>query len=238
MRKAALTVLALSFLILAGLVFAEYMNEEYAGDKAGAADGGENGTDSDYTSAYIGEEKGAGTIGLSEIEGTWEGEWSCPAGEGSANGRWSMTVSEGKAYGELESVDGNGTASGYIEGNRLIATVVIPCPITGEPLEYEWSGDISRKAGEYAVEGLGGAGGGCAWGGEKRGGSQYGWFGKATSGAWMNLTYVPSCIENCTKIVFLQVVCPEVFFDDGTSRYYEHQSDSSARWRFQDADSV
>ncbi len=49
---------------------------------------------------------------------------------------------------------------------------------------------------------------------------------------------MPEGSENCTKIVFTQVICPKAEYQDGTSAYFKNQSDSQPKWEFQDKDQV
>lgn len=51
------------------------------------------------------------------------------------------------------------------------------------------------------------------------------------------ITYPPSCTENCTKIVFIQVVCRKVILEDESEQYYK-PGDANQNWRDKANDTV
>ncbi len=215
-----------------------------------------------YDDSQYAKEETANSGNASGNEGEWDGGWRCQLSglDYATEGAMTLTVAGNEVKGELESETASGTVSGRIEGDKLIAVAIIPCPVTGKLVEYEWNGLIVESDAGKTVKSI--EGGSCEWEGKKKddGGvvapppvqppvapppavvpprvTEYANVTGVSQGSEINLTYAPVCIENCTKIVFMQVVCSRAYFQDGTNKYFEHQSDSSPKWVFQDADEV
>ena len=177
-----------------------------------------------------------GEVGETE---SWFGNIICDVAGEEIEGEWNFEIANGIATGEFEISILHGSLEGVVKDHTIFANLTYE--ILGKSDTIEVSGEISEEmlSGDFEFDFLGKPAK-CSWNGtrEEKAYVHYGSIHRKINGGRIDLTYVPICAEKCTKIVFIQVVCPKVVFADGTSSYFEHQSDSSNTYSFMDADEV
>jgi len=192
-------------------------------------------------------DKGNGEMGGSIVSGAnesedWTGTFACVSEGMKIEGEWQLTVTGNDAEGTVTATHPPilmGYVTGVISDGVLEAKIAYK--LLGEEKEGVWKGEIK---GADVMEGttdlmFDGSSAECVWNGTKKPVvyTHYGSIQRKIDGPQINLTYVPICYENCTKIVFIQVICEKAVFADGTSSSYT-PSDSDPGWSYQDGDCV
>lgn len=168
----------------------------------------------------------------------WAGDILCVVGEDQLTGTWEFTVTGSNAIGEV-SLPGilSGDLIGKTDGQNLNARIYYT--FLGHEYIYDWNGTLDsgvaqgtvvfRLDEERSMD--------CTWGGGPAEKAPYGNTTRFLGGNQINITYVPVCTENCTKIVFIQVVCRKAIFNDGTEAAL-YPSNVSAGWADKDGSTV
>lgn len=192
-------------------------------------------------------DKENGVMGGSIVSGAnesedWSGTFACVSEGMKIEGEWELTVTGNNVEGTVTATHPpilTGDVTGVISDGMLEAKVAYK--LLGEEKKGTWKGEIK---GADVMEGttdlmFDGSSAECVWNGTKKPAIfiQYGTIKREINGSRINLTYIPICYENCTKIVFIQVISEKAVFADGTFSYYT-PSDSDAAWSYQDGDCV
>ncbi|MFH1285918.1 MAG: hypothetical protein ABIH99_05030 [Candidatus Micrarchaeota archaeon] len=217
--KGAPIAILLALVVFAGFLFSDYIE--------------------DYSESSYDDSSSTSELANVEYNGTWSGTWSCDDGETTLAGNWTFTANSTCINGTINSTYGEASLTGSIWEGQMYLGADIPWVNGGILGATLWSESIARKesSSSFIAEGIGiTQTGSCVWAGEQA--ISYGKIVSTTSGAVINLTFVPKCIENCTKIVFTQMVCDKIVFQDGTSRYSELPSDASPKWTYMDKNVV
>ncbi len=161
------------------------------------------------------------TEDVATTQKSWNGDVECSIGSQKLKGEWQYEVINGALSGQVYFPElGTGVLAGTVEGSYVDATVVYNA--FGQRGEFPWTGTVTEKniEGTTAV-GVPGQVGECIWGGEAVLDITYGTIVTVTENNSIKITYVPICLENCTKIVFVQTVCRKAVFDDNSEAAFK-----------------